>query len=419
MKVLFDSSVMALAILENVAMHKTGIFRYAENLATHLLEMTDVELGFYSTLGRRDKNLWKKKLDELGHLKGIPLLNHYHPLKRQMDGLKQKIMDASPMKKLFLKSLCESLRMVMKSSPNLVGKVGAQDIYFSPYHPIPKLIREKKDLICFTMIHDLIPLKYPNFFKVDKRGFFDSIFKKAKPNHFFIAASETTKADICHYYSINPSKITVAYGAPQRDIFYPVEDEALLKSTLQRYNIQKPYILSLATVEPRKNILALVDAYIEIIQQNPNLELDLVLCGAKGWGMEALKEKITPYKDRILITGYAKDEDLASIYSGATAFVYPSLYEGFGIPPVEAMCCNTPVIVSDRASLPEVVGSAGLYVDPTDIKDMASQMLKVVQDVDLQNQLKEKGLERVKKFTWENTAKTIHQAFEASLDQVG
>ena len=329
MKVLFDSTAMSLALLENVAMHKTGIFRYAENVAKHLSLHPDVDLSFYSTLDRREKNLWKRKLDELKHLKNVPLLNHYHPLKGRMDRLKPRIMDASPLKKFFLKGLCESLRVLMNSSPKLVGNITGQDIYYSPYHPLPKRVREKKDLICFTTIHDLIPLKYPHFFKVNKRRFFDDIFKKSKPNHFFIAASESTKADICHYYSINPNKITVAYGAPQKELFYPVEDKVELQSTLEKYHIHRPYILSVATAEPRKNIMMLIDAYIDIIKQNPTLDLNLVLCGAKGWGMNNLKSKIDPYKDRIIITGFAKDEDLAAIYSGATAFVYPSLYEGF------------------------------------------------------------------------------------------
>ena len=273
-------------------------------------------------------------------------------------------------------------------------------------------------MICFTTIHDLIPLKYPHFFKVDKRGFFDNIFKKAKPNHFFIAASESTKADICHYYSINPSKITVAYGAPQEELFYPIDDKQQLEIVLKKYQINKPYILSVATAEPRKNIMMLIDAYIDVIKQNPSLDLDLVLCGAKGWGMESMQSKIEPYKDRIIVTGFAKDEDLAAIYSGATAFVYPSLYEGFGIPVVEAMSCKTPVIVSDRSSLPEIAQDAALYVDPTNVEDISTQIFKVVNDVELQNQLKERALLQVQKFTWEKSAQTIYEAFEMSLDQV-
>ena len=149
MKVLFDSSVMSLALLENVAMHKTGVFRYAENIAKHLSLNPQVELSFYSSLDRREKNLWKRKLEELKHLKNVPLLNHYHPLRSRMDRLKHHIIDATPVKKFFLKGLCESLRIIVNTSPHLVGNISGQDIYYSPYHPLPKRVREKKGFDLF------------------------------------------------------------------------------------------------------------------------------------------------------------------------------------------------------------------------------------------------------------------------------
>lgn len=418
MKVLFDSTVMALALLENIAMHKTGIYRYADNLASHLQQLPDVELAFYSMLDRKERARWKDRIDQSEALKEIPLLNHYHPLKNRMDHAKARLGDAKAFKKILLKSLCESYRLLMSSSSYLMGNVGSQDIYYSPYHPLPKRVRAKKDLNCFVTIHDLIPLKYPHFFKVDKRSFFDSIFKKARPNDFFIAASESTKADICHYYGINPSKITVAYGAPQRDVFYPIQDENKKNEVLKRYGIDRPYLLSVATVEPRKNIEALVEAYFQILKEKPNFEYDLVLCGPKGWGVDHLRDKVKEFQHRVIITGFVSDNDLASIYSGATAFVYPSLYEGFGIPVVEAMCCNTPVIVSDRSSLPEVAQDAALYIDPQNIDDISAQILKLTENEDIQKVLREKGQAQVEKFGWDKTAQTIYDAFQESLQQV-
>lgn len=268
------------------------------------------------------------------------------------------------------------------------------------------------------MVHDLIPLKYPGFFKVDKRGFFNSILKKAKPNHFFIAPSISTKSDICHYYSIDPNKIFVVAGAVQDELFYPVKDQQVLKETLEKYQIQGPYILSLATLEPRKNILALIDAYIDLVQQYPWFEHKLVLGGAKGWGLENLRQKIKPYADKIILTGFIKETDLAAVYSGATAFVYPSLYEGFGFPPLEAMKCQTPVIVSSSSSLPEIVQNAGLYVSPTSPEDIASQILKLINNPSLQQELKDLGTKQAAKYSWSQTTQETFKVFETGLLQV-
>lgn len=418
MKILYDSNVIAIAFLENVAMHKTGIFRYAENLARNLKEIKDVNLTFFSSLDQRENKIWKNRLSKISYLQNVLLFNSVHPLKSKLDTLSQKMLDAPTFQRFFLKSYRESLRMIMNSTSHLKS-LKDYDLFFSPYHPIPKKIQEQKNIVCFTAIHDLIPLKYPKFFKVDKRAFFDRILKKSKPNHFFLALSESTKADICHYYSINPEKIFVVHSAPQSELFYPVKDKKEIERVKKRYKVEAPYILSLATLEPRKNISFLIDAFIKLIKEKPSLDLKLVLCGAKGWGYNEIFEKIKEYEDRVIITGFVKDEDLAAIYSGALAFVYPSLYEGFGLPPLEAMKCETPVIVSDRSSLPEVVGKGGLYVDPTDIDDMANQIYRVFEDKTLREDIKEKAKLQLENYNWEKSAKDALNAFESALKQVG
>lgn len=410
---------MAKALLENVAMHKTGVFRFSENLARGLGELEEIELTFFSSLDKREKMLWQKHLLEMSQLKNIPILNYAHPLKQQMDNLTQKMMETSGVQRFFLKSYRESLRIFMNNYSAMTKDLDQFEIFFSPYHPIPKQIKEKKNIVCFSTIHDLIPLKYPKFFKVDKRRFFDSICKKDRPNQFYVAVSESTKADICHYYSINPEKIFIIPPAPCSQTFFPLEDEKLKLSVQQKFHIDAPYILSLATIEPRKNISFLVDAYIKMISENPSLDHKLVLCGAKGWGFDRLFEKIKDYQDRIIVTGFIQDQDLAPLYSGADFFVYPSLYEGFGLPPVEAMKCRVPVIVSDRSSLPEVVGDAGLYVDPTSLDDLVKQMTLLAKDANLRSQLSEKGYQQALTFNWKKSSQLAKQAFEGALKQVG
>ncbi len=413
MKVLFDATVLARALLDKNAVYRTGIFRYAENLARHLKEIEETTLMFHSSLDEAHYLQWQQQLLKMAYFNDVKTINHMHPLTSTMSFLTEKMKQASFFRKMVYKGLKESLRFFSAKTKT----VQDFDVYYSPYHPTPSHILANKDLVCFTTIHDLIPLKYPKFFKVDKRKFFEKIFKNAGPNHFFLALSESTKADICHYFSVDPDKIFIAHSAPQNDLFYPVQDSMKLQKTLEGYGLLSPYILSLATLEPRKNISMLIDAYVQIITKNPQFPLKLVLCGAKGWGEERLEQKIAPYKDRIIVTGFVPDHDLAALYSGAKMFVYPSLYEGFGLPPLEAMRCKTPVIVSDRSSLPEVVKDAGLYIDPSNINDIIAQILKLSNSPELEKELIEKGALRAQEFSWQQNAFSVHSAFEKALAQ--
>ena len=415
MKILYDSSVLISAFLKEAAIHKTGIYRYVENLALGLQKKQDVDLSFYSSLGSQENVLWQKKLLDLAHLKHIPRINVSHPLKEQIHALSGKLDKVSFWQKVFLKGYRESLRLILNRSKQEEEKFNHFDLFYSPYHPAPKSLREKKNLITFTTVHDLIPLKFPKFFKVNKKGFFDRILKDTKPWQYFFALSKSTKADICHYYSIPPERIFIVNSAPPSNLFYPVKDKELLSSVRAKYQIKGPYILSLATHEPRKNIPHLVDSFIKLIEEKPHVELSLVLAGAKGWGGEGMIEKIKKYPGRIILTGFVQDVDLAPLYSGALAFVYPSLYEGFGLPPLEAMSCKTPVIVSDCSSLPEVVGQAGLYIDPKNQDDLCSRILELYEDAELRESLSEKSLVQAKKFSWEKNTESAYNAFKTIL----
>ncbi|MCH9633629.1 MAG: D-inositol-3-phosphate glycosyltransferase [Chlamydiae bacterium] len=413
MKILYDSSVLISALLKESAIHKTGIFRYVENLALGLQKKQGISLNFYSSLNSEQHKLWQQTLLNLAHLKKIPTVNIYHPFKAKLQTVSDQLSNTSSWKKVFLKGYRESLRLLLNRSQFEQQQFDDFDLFYSPYHPVPKPIRDKKNLISFTTIHDLIPIKFPKFFKVNKRDFFDRILKNPKPWNYYFALSESTKADMCHYYSIPPEKIFIVHSAPSSNLFFPVNDALILKSVQEKYHIKAPYLLSLATFEPRKNIYFLVESFIKLIEEQPHLELTLVLAGTKGWGFESLLDKIKKYPKRIKLTGFVADEDLAALYSGAMAFVYPSLYEGFGLPPLEAMNCGTPVIVSDRSSLPEVVGNAGLYIDPTSRDDLCERVLKIYGDSELRTELSEKSLIQAKKFSWENNTQAAHSAFQS------
>lgn len=415
MKILYDSSVLISALLKEVEIHKTGVYRYVENLALGLKNEPGIDLSFYSALAQKDSELWQEKLLNLAHLKHIPSINVHHPIKDQVNQLSKKMKEVSALKKLLLKGYRESLRLLANPTKQEAQTYQGFDIFFSPYHPAPKYLREKKKLITFSTIHDLIPLKFPKFFNVNKKEFFDRILKKTKPWHYFFALSESTKADMCHYYSVPPEKIFIVNSAPPSDLFYPVKDTEQLLSMRKKYKIDGPYILSLATHEPRKNIPFLVDSFIQLLEERPCTDLKLVLAGTQGWGNERLMSKVKRHPKHIILTGFVEDMDLAALYSDALAFVYPSLYEGFGLPPLEAMSCKTPVIVSDRSSLPEVVGSAGLYIDPTNTEDLVSKILEVYENESLRKTLSEKACARAQEFNWKRNTASALKAFQSVL----
>lgn len=415
MKVLYDSHVLVSAFLNEKGVNQTGVYRFSEQMALQLQKNQALTLYLFSSLPKMENLLWKSTLQKRDSLKEFEPKNYYPPLKEKLDLANQKLAQASSWHRIWMKSVREVLRYFNSQSSYFKEDLKQFDLYFSPYHPAPKWVREKSDLITVHTIHDLIPLKYPKYFKVNKKSFFDRMLKNPSSKDYFFALSESTKADLCYYYSIDPKKIFVVHSAPKKDHFYPVKDPKSLTALRTKYQLQGPYLLSLATLEPRKNTSFLVDVFIDLIQNGKAKDLKLVLAGAKGWDTSSLMKKIEPYRDRIIVTGFIPDEDLAALYSAATAFIYPSLYEGFGLPPLEAMRCGTPVITSNRSSLPEVVQDAGLLVDPTSKQELQKAILQISTDTSLREQLNEKALVQSQSFTWEKNAQTALDAFEKIL----
>ena len=193
----------------------------------------------------------------------------------------------------------------------------------------------------------------------------------------------------------------------------------------ERYGIPpgSPYLLSLSTLEPRKNLAHTIRSFAAIVQSNAAPGLHLVLAGGKGWLFDDIIYEIklagTAVRDRIILTGFVEDTDLAPLYSGATAFVFPSLYEGFGLPPLEAMQCGTPVITSNTSSLPEVVGDAGIMLDPKDQDGLCQAMLDVYNKPELRSQMSQKSLAQAAKFSWERCAEETISAYRTAISAKG
>ena len=215
-----------------------------------------------------------------------------------------------------------------------------------------------------------------------------------------ITPSNSIKTDVCEGFGIDPEKVVVTPEAP-RPVFKRREDPEVLK----RLGINRDFILFVGTIEPRKNLRNLVTAYHRLLRST-SLSPMLVIAGGKGWLMDNfpsfIKEK--GLEDRVCLTGYLNDEDLCSLYSSCRVFVYPSLYEGFGLPPLEAMACGAPVITSRDPALMETVGSAARLIDPEDVDDIARAMTEMLRDEQARDHYAELGKIHVKKFSWEQTA---------------
>ncbi|MHB1361012.1 MAG: glycosyltransferase family 4 protein [Thermoleophilia bacterium] len=218
-----------------------------------------------------------------------------------------------------------------------------------------------------------------------------------------IAVSNNTKLDLVRLMNVPSWKVEVVHeGAPEE--FNPtVTDED--EEAMGHYGIIKPYILFVGTLEPRKNLNFLIKSFDKVAKANPDVHL--VLAGRRGWMAQAIFDELErrDLLGRVHITGYVRERYLPALYRQAAAFVYPSLYEGFGLPPLEAMSSGTPVIVSRSSSLPEVVGDAGLYVNPLDTNEFAQAMNSILSDPELASGLRQKGLERASQFSWKKAAR--------------
>ena len=288
------------------------------------------------------------------------------------------------------------------------------NIFFSP-HIFSSAVSKKCKTI--TTFHDLSYESYPKFYSTGKNYWHFSMNpkKQAKKADKIIAVSKSTKNDLVNIYNVDPEKIKVIYSGinPVSSIQYPVSSISKIK---KKYNLPEKYILYLGTLEPRKNIIGLIKAF-EIFKTKLKSRgrhsgmspsgFKLVIAGSKGWLYRDIFKTVknSPVKNDIIFTGFIDDEDKSILYSQAELFVYPSFYEGFGFPPLEAMACGTPVITSNFSSLPEAVGDAAIMINPYNLDELYRAMETVLNDDKLKNTLIKKGFEQTKKFSWQKCAR--------------
>ena len=279
------------------------------------------------------------------------------------------------------------------------------DVLFVPAHVLP-LIRPRVSLVT---VHDLGYLHFPAAHPGRQRLYLDlSTRWNARVAAHVLADSQATRADLVARYGTSPDKVTVAY--PGRDeTLKPVRDPAAIAAVKARYGISGDYFLYLGTLQPRKNLARLVAAFADL-----QSVAALVLAGKRGWLYDDLFAQVRRLglERRVLFPGYVPEADKAALLSGALAFVFPSLYEGFGLPVLEAQACGCPVLTSTTSSLPEVAGNAALTVDPTDRPAITAAMKRFAADPALRAALVERGFANVRRFSWTACAQTVLDTIE-------
>jgi glycosyltransferase involved in cell wall biosynthesis len=287
---------------------------------------------------------------------------------------------------------------------------GPLDLFHEPDFVLPPSKPGTRTLIT---IHDLSFVRQPDSIMPGMEAHLNKwVPHSVRRADHVIAVSEATRQDLIELYQTPPEKITTLYHGVTT-AFKPIKEPTKLAAVRQKYKLDdRPFILSVSTIQARKNYKRLIQAFAQI-----DSSYSLVIGGSKGWYYQDIFAEVVrlDLEKRVHFPGFVADADLPALYSAASLFVYPSLYEGFGLPVLEAMACGTPVVVSNQSSLPEVVGEAGLLVDPYDVEALTAAMSEVLAETEVRQQLSEAGQAQAKKFTWKKTATQLLKLYHTLI----
>jgi glycosyltransferase involved in cell wall biosynthesis len=307
------------------------------------------------------------------------------------------------------RKLCEQLWL------SCIAPFDGLDLFHSTWS-LP-LVSPKRSILT---LHGLAAYLYPELFTTAYKIYLKMTIKRnvTKATRY-IAISQSTKEDFIEYMKIPESKIDVVHHGVDIKFFEKILDDKKINELKKNYSLPNNFILFVSALIPIKNIETLIKAYHNLIRDNKNLsDIGLVIAGSKGWQYEPIFNLVHKLKlqDKIVFTGYFPQRDLPTLYSAAKLFVLPSIYEGFGIPVVEAFACGTPVITSNISCLPEVAGDAAILVDPKEPEELANAMVKVLSNHSLQKEMIKKGMARAKEFTWRKTAEKTIESYNKALN---
>lgn len=375
LKIAFDCEILFCGLTNNI--NRTGIYTVVYNIAKILLDKDDIDIYFYTH--RTIEIELRESLIEI-------LENKY-------------------------------IKIISENS-----KIWSYiDIFYSPALVIPDfIINNYKHIKRYITLHDMIPIIYPEYFPHhNEKSWFNIVLQQlVRDNNYIFAVSENTKKDFLKYNpQFNTKNITVTYLG-KNDRFKPknIED---CKNIINKYNIpqNKKYIFSLCTIEPRKNLIRIIRSFFKFLEKN-NINDMVFVMGGTSWEhfIEKFNSEVSEYKDKIIKIGYVADEDLPYLYSCAEWFVYTSQYEGFGLPPLEAMACGCPVIVSNNSSLPEVVGDAGIMIDYDSDEQHIEAYEKYYFNEEYRKEMVKKCLERSKLFSWDKCVNEMLKVIKNDQD---
>lgn len=281
---------------------------------------------------------------------------------------------------------------------------GPVDIFHFPDFVLPPVRRGQR----VVTVHDLSFLLHPEHADEGLRNYLERTVPISVRNaDFVVVDSANTQNELICLMDADPAKVEVVYPAIS-DHFRQIDDQELLDGVRSKYSLHFPFLFWVSVIEPRKNVPRLLQAYARL-KEEIDIPHRLVIGGGLGWMYEPVFQTVEELNlaEDVVFLGYVPDEDLPALYNLADVFIYPSIYEGFGIPPLEAMACGTPVVTSNTSSLPEAVGDAGLMAAPTDVAGIADAIGQILTNPTLRQDLRRRGLERARLFTWQASAEKI------------
>ena len=376
------------------ARQRAGIGRYTRELVGALLALpTSHHYTLFAAVGGLPRAHWQREIDRL-----------------RATCHSQLAIRTLPLSDDWLARLWHRLRL-----PIPVETVtGPLDIFYSPDFVLPPTRRGTRALLT---VHDLSFLHYPEHFVPKLVQYLTQVVTRSVARaDWVLADSDATRADLIAHLGTEPEKVQVLYSGVDA-CFCPQPEPGEAERIRARYSIGdpstgsgrcRPYILSVGTLQPRKNYIRLIQAFAHL-----HADLQLLIAGGKGWLYEDILAEAEKHPDSVRVLGFVDDRDLPALYRNASLFAFPSLYEGFGLPVLEAMACGVPVVCSDVSSLPEVAGDAALLVNPLDTSDLTAAMALVLGDADLRRKMIAKGFAQAARFSWGKAARQLADTFDA------
>jgi len=428
--IIFDASVLVTSYLSD-STFKTGIYRVTYEVLLGLSRNDSYTIYLYDIYGR-ERELREHITQEFKDLIILSVDSDFYrffayPLFNRADYFRRIEINT---KNDFIKQICHLSKNGFQFLGRILKKIERRknapvfpqftksDVYFSTYQLIPNHISFISGLQKIIIVHDLIPILHPEYFyKIDNKDLLEGIIQSISYTDKVICVSESTRHDFLKLRPIfNSSQVYVSLLAGS-SCFRPIKSNDMEIKLRNKYKLalNRDFFLSVCTIEPRKNIQLLISAYEKLLLNNTVDVPLLILTGAYGWKSQTLLENINrinkQYPLSIILSGFVSDEELAVLYSNTIGFIYPSLYEGFGLPPLEAMQCGAPVITSDNSSLPEVVGEAGILINAKDEEGLYNAMIECM-NPNNKKKYHEKSIQRAKEFSWKRTVNRIIEVIE-------